>query len=356
MQSDALPRQKSNRQRLSPTLRGHDFQGGVSHRLPSWRRKPTNEDGNASRASFPLDVKKIENDNRASLPLSPFEKIKIESDRKVAHGHPVILPAAYGTFGPVFDVFALFQNAVRKQILEAYNMLEVLLRYKYEVTHTHTEMLFDWFETFEDVVLVLFDIENTQVFPFLEEQGVDLPESLSVEGRKTIYDRIETSLELVVGRRDKVRMLPPGESIPHISTLLNEFLHVIIRYYNTQSKLLPRLIFEADIDAEAEMAIRSRFINALRAKNNYSTSLPFVAHWLSASQLRSWKANYLGSMLSVRFEQWSRKFEATHGAIPQNLAKKLASGIQDEDPDSPPPSLFSGRSLSARRRYKNHNF
>ena len=27
-----------------------------------------------------------------NIPLSPFEKIKLEADRRTAHGHPVILP------------------------------------------------------------------------------------------------------------------------------------------------------------------------------------------------------------------------------------------------------------------------
>lgn len=332
MDSDLLKRQKqkSFRQRRSPTSADHDL---LLNPLQNEQ----------------IDTKKI-NDSRSSLPLSPFEKIKLESGRKTAHGHPLIVPSAYGEFGPVFDVFALFHNAVKKQILVAYNMLEVLLRSKYEVTHNDTERFFDWFETFEDVVLVLFDVEETQVFPFLAEQGVEIPESLGIEERTMVYKKIENSLNLISEGRDKARLLPPGECIPQISNLLKDFLHIIIHYYDTQRKLLPRLICAADIDGDAELMVRSRFINALRAKNNYSTSLPFVAHWLTSKQLRVWKANYLGIVLSVRFEQWARKFDSTHGAIPQQLAQRLTSRSGDDDSGWVSPSLFGNRSLSARRK------
>lgn len=282
--------------------------------------------------------------------LSPFEKIKKNSDRKYAHGHPVILPAAYGEFGPIFDVFALFQNAVRKQILQAYNMLEVLLRYKYEVTHKHTEMFFDWFDTFESVVLVLFEVEHSQIFPFLNEHGVSFPTSLSIEHRKAVYEDLRQKLERVAGMRERVLLLPPGECIPRIRDVLNEFLCGIIQYYNTQTSVLPRIIFLADMDGEAENTIWQRFINALRAKHNYAVSLPFVAHWLNPTQLKAWKAKFLGSMLSVRFEQWCRKYDITHGAVPKKLSKILASGIVVEEVYSPPSILFSSRSSYGRRQ------
>lgn len=289
--------------------------------------------------------------NAPSSNLSPFEKIKRDSDRKFAHGHPVILPAPFGEFGPVFDVFAFFQNAVRKQVLESYNMLEVLLRFKYEVTHLHTDMFFDWFDTFEDVVLVLLQVEDSQIFPFLHEQGVILPECLLPDKRRIVYEQLEQKLEKVAGMREAVSLLPPGECIPKISGVLTEFLNSIIQYYNVQTRVLPRIIFKANIDGEAENAIWQRFINALRAKHNYSLSLPFVAHWLSPSQLKAWKAKFLGPMLSVRFEQWCRKYEATHGSVPQKMSKVLSSDVLIEDVYSPRSILFFPRTLYGRKQF-----
>lgn len=356
MESDRVEGRKRKLlgQLRSPTFPGHNILFSPRQKEQKPQRinllsPKSTQDSKEKRASFPQDTKKV-NDSKASSPLSPFEKIKIESGRKFSHGHPLILPSAYGEFGPVFDVFALFQNAVKKQILVAYNMLEVLLRSKYEVTHNDTESFFHWFETFEEVVLVLFDVEETHVFPFLLEQGVEIPESLGIDERTTIYTMIETSLNLVSGKRDMVRMLPPGECIPQISNLLTDFLHLIVQYYDTQSKILPRLICTANIDGDAEIMIRSRFISALRAKNNYSTSLPFVAHWLTGQQLRVWKANYLGPVLSARFEQWARKFDATHGAIPLKLVQRFAPGIKGDDSGWSSPSLFGGKRHSSRNQ------
>lgn len=312
-------------------------------------------DGISRKFTFPLDTRQIENEGDTHVPRPPFDKIKLQSGIRTTHGHPVIDPAPFGVFGPVFDVFALFQNAVKKQILQAYNMIEVLLRHKYEVTHTHTDLFFEWFATFEDVVMVLFDVEDDHVFPLLEEYGVRLPPSFSVEARREIYDEIEVSLAMVAEKKGTVRLSPPGETIPHISALLNDFLHIVIRYFDTQTRLLPRLIFDADIDAEAEVTIRFTFINALRAKNNYSISIPFIAHWMSEAQLRLWKSEYLGPLISVRFEQWCRKFDSTHGAIPSRIARKLISGIEHDESDFPPPYLFCIMRFSGRRRYRNYD-
>lgn len=280
----------------------------------------------------PLRRDKNFNLNKPSAaPLTPFQKIKLETDRTTAHGHPLILPSQYGQYGPVFDVIALFHNAVKKQILVAYNMLEAMLRSKYEVSHYHLDLFFNWFDTFQDSIFAIFDVEEEHVYPYLYQVGVKLPKQLGDQVRERAYAQIFESLEVLARTREKLRFLPAGEVIPSISGLLDVFLHLIVHYYNAQSELLPRLIFAADIDAEMETVLRSKFINALRAKPNYTIYLPFLAHWLTEVQLKAWKAKYLGPVLGLRFEQWARRFEALHGSVPHKIFESLASETHSEE-------------------------
>lgn len=272
--------------------------------------------------------------------LTPFEKIKLETDRTTAHGHPLILPSEYGEYGPVFDVIALFHNAIKRQILVAYNMLEAMLRSKYEVNHSHLNLFFDWFDTFEDVVFAFFDVEEEHVYPFLEEANVNLPQELSELAREKCYRKIFSSLDRIGKEREKCYLLPVGEAIPTINRLLDVFLHLIVEYYNTQNEFLPKLIFEADIDGKMEVELRRIFVNALRAKHNYATYLPFVANWLTESQLKTWKSKYLGPVIGIRYDQWSRKFQATHNSIPIRLFKSLSSTRERDQEESPSLTSF----------------
>lgn len=268
---------------------------------------------------------------RSSSSLTAFEKIKLETDRRTARGHPLILPSDYGQYGPVFDVIALFHNAVKKQILVAYNMLEIMMRYKFEVSQYHLNLFFDWFDRFEDSVFAIFDVERKQVYPFLDEVGVKLPKRLGNVVREKTCAEIFASLEVIARNREKFRFLPAGEIISTISGSLDVFLRLIIDYYNTQSELLPQSIFAANISADKETVLRSRFISALREKRNYSIYLPFVAHWLTERQLRTWKAKYLGSVVGLRFEQWAKRFEAVHGSVPCKIFESLTAEGHSEE-------------------------
>lgn len=265
--------------------------------------------------------------------LTPFEKIKLEIDRTTAHGHPLILPSPYGEYGPVFDVIALFQNAVKRQIIVAYNMLEAMLRSKLEVSHHHLNLFFDWFDTFEDCIFVIFDVEEEHVYPFLDEARVQLPKSLSDAEREKACDKIFSSLQVITDKREKFQLLPAGEAIPNITEMLDVFLHLIVDYYDSQTKLLPQLIFEADIDGDIETELRSRFITALRSKPNYWISIPFVAHWMNGALLKSWKAKYLGPVVGLRFDQWAKRFEALHGSVPHKIFESIAAVGKDDEKD-----------------------
>lgn len=314
--------------------------------LLSSRKGINNKDANFSKSSrhykhqLSQKERSLSLKKRSPVALTPFEKIKLETDRRTAHGHPLILPSDYGEYGPVYDVIALFQNAVKKQILVAYDMLEVMMRYKFEVSHHHLKSFFDWFDRFEDSVLAIFDVEKEHVYPFLEEVGVKLSNKLSKNIREKACAEIFASLEVIAQNREKFRFLPAGEVIPIISGSLDAFLRLIVGYYNEQSKQLPHLIFAADIGADMETVLRSRFITALREKRNCSIYIPFVAHWLTERQLKTWKAKYLGPVLSLRFEHWARRYEALHGSIPYKIFESLTAEDHSEDDSLDVSSLF----------------
>jgi len=257
--------------------------------------------------------------SRKSLPMSTFDKIKLEIGRTTAHGHRLILPTPYGEFGAAFDIVALFHNAVKKEILTAYNMLEAMLRSKYEVTHVETEMFFVWFHTSQDVFLTLLEVEETEMYPFLDTVGVSLPSELSTEARDRHYKLITARLEGVTAKREVLQLVPAGESIPKIITLLNEFLASVIPYFELQSAILPKLIFLADISEDSENNLRLRFIETLKSRGNYTTSIPFVTHWLNDAQLKVWMNKFLKRKGSWRFDYWVRKFAASHLAVPVKL-------------------------------------
>lgn len=118
-----------------------------------------------------------------------------------------------------------------------------------------------------------------------------------------------------------------------------------------QTVTLPKLIFEADIDGDAEMALRVKFITALRAKPNFSTTIPFLAHWLTYRQLKTWKTTFLGTVGALRYDQWARKFQVLHQCIPDRILENL-SHRREEDPNEEE-SAPSARPLLGRKVERN---
>lgn len=277
----------------------------------------------------PLDEEEQE-ENETSLinniqpvPLSPFEKIKLETDRRTAHGHPVILPTEYGGFGPVYDILALFQNAVKKQILVAYNTLEGLLRYKFAVGNNEVRKFFDWFDVFCDCTLTFLAIEEEEVFPFLENNGAMLQIEVTKIERMKMKDKLAVQLQTIDKQRSMFRMLPPGEIVPRITTLVPVFLRVVLDYYEVQAGKLPRAIVDANIEMAKAISLRSRVMRALKTRPNYGMHIIFMSHWLTGIKLKGWKNDFLSLIEALKYEQWSRNFAHTYQSIPGKLLNKL---------------------------------
>lgn len=257
--------------------------------------------------------------------LSPFEKIKLESDRRTAHGHPVILPTEYGAHGPIYDVLAMFNNAVKKQLLVGYNTLEGLQRYKYAVSRAETKMFFTWFDTLTDSIFALLAIEEDEIFPFLEANGVRLPEPVIQKQRMQCKDEMAASLQQVNKARDMMRLLPPGEAIPRITKVVPLFFHQLVEYYKTQGMFMPEAIKSAQIENSKGGQLRTKVMRAMKSSQNYGTYLVFASHWLRGSTLRAWKSEYLGPFSAFRYEQFARNFANNYQSIPGRLLQRLMS-------------------------------
>lgn len=270
------------------------------------------------------------------VPLSPFDKIKLETDRRTAHGHPVILPTKYGEYGPVYDIFALFQNSVKKQLLTAYNTVEGLLRYKYAVSKAEVSLFFEWFDTFSDIVLSFLSIEEDELYPYLEQNGIILPLELSKIQRMKSKDEMAKSLQHLDKQRDMFRLLPPGEIVPRITKLIPEFLQYLVDYFDIQSTNLPVCIQQGnldDLDASKASTLRSNVMKNLKSRPNYSMHVCFMSRFLRGTKLKAWKNDYLSTIDRFRYEQWLKKFIDNFQSLPSKLIDSLMAETAAGDSD-----------------------
>lgn len=274
------------------------------------------------------DVNEPEETNNSMIgfepvPLSPFEKIKLETDRKTAHGHPVILPTKHGSHGPVYDIFALFQNSVKKQLLVAYNTLEGLLRYKFAVSKEEIRVFFQWFDTFTDVVLAFLAVEEDELYPFLEQGGITLPLVISKLERMKFKDELASTIQHMDQQREMFQLLPPGEIVPRINKLVPSLLRSLVDYFDNQSAHLPQIVQSVTFENQKVTALRMRAMKALKARPNYSTYVVFMSHILRGPKLKAWKSEFLTTKDSFRYEQWRRKFINGYQVLPSQLIGTL---------------------------------
>lgn len=276
----------------------------------------------------PLSVQQINHKDNPKkqhpLHLSPFERIKQSTRYTTAHGHPLILPTPYAVHGPVFDVIALYHNAVKRHALDVFNMAEALIRYRFEVSHTETRLFFDWLFIFQDFIRSLFTIEDLHVFSFLEQNNVQIFTQMRNDARQQQKHTILHSLQQTSDRQDKLCLLPPGEALPILAKSVGAFLNPLLEYFRMQNALLPSPIVAANLPDKQAAKLRTRFIRAFQALPNAPTYIAFLSHWLTSNQLGPWKSRFLTLVDAIRYDRWSKTLAASHLSIPAQLVENIS--------------------------------
>ena len=262
---------------------------------------------------------------RVNTSLSPFQVIKMTEDKKRAYGHPVIMPTPYGTYGPVFDVIALYHNAVKRQSLVAFNMVEAMLRYKWELGKGETEMFWGWFDIFKYATLTFMALEEDIVFPFLNSHKVKLPEKVGDEKRKESKDVFAERLGEINDALRGIELLPAGESITKISKLVAPFINCVLEYFEMEKVEIPKALKDVKIGSASAAKFRSQFMKRLKSSERGGMLIAFVSHWLSAEQLKRWKEVYLVRMRNFTYDRYARKFRSKHLELPVRLNRRLAA-------------------------------
>lgn len=286
------------------------------------------------RASKSLNMSFLGKSNEPQEPkplLSPFQKIKLQRGRSFFFGRPVIYPSNYGTDGPVFDIFALFQNAIKKQILDGYNMLESLLRYKYEVTQTERELFLEWLDSFEISIFKIFEVKESVLYPYLEENRIVPPESFSRFEREKLTITIKKRRTEFSDEYEKTRWLPAGESLPRLAETMGIFFVSILQYFKAQDDAVRIMQKPHQLSGGKVRVLRGRIIDTLREDEKFHFLILFISNWLSDSQLRTWKRSYLSTIDSMRYEQWRRRFVVEFANIPQQIQKQLHRASAKEE-------------------------
>lgn len=264
-------------------------------------------------------------DRSDNLFISPASNPTFNHGPHSAFGHPVTFPTPYGYYGPVFDVVALYHNAVKYQFLNAYDMLRVLNAHINNVTPAHLTLLLQWFRALQDVILTLFQVEEEQIFPLFAESNVELPDNLKQNQRNLSKNQILVHLVQFAEEADDFKFKSIPELLPNLSNQLYNSFIAILLYFDKQAKSLPRSICNSNISADQELSLRFRFIRALKLRDNSSLYIYFVSHWLKGSQLKTWKRNYLGLFGTVCYQQNVRRSPRTLFSIPVTLATALRS-------------------------------
>ncbi|PXF45707.1 hypothetical protein BWQ96_04475 [Gracilariopsis chorda] len=256
--------------------------------------------------------------------LSAFERIKQSTRHTTAHGHPLILPTPYAVHGPVFDIIALYHNAVKRHALVVFNMADALIRYRFEVSHAETRLFFDWLFIFDDFLRSLFTIEDLHVFSFLEENSVHLPPELHRDTRQKRKQHVLQSIQHTFDRQDKLCLLPPGEALPILAKSVGAFLNPLLEYFKTENALLQPPIAAANIPDKKAEKLRTRFIRAFQALPNAPTYIAFLSHWLTSKHLSPWKARFLTLVDAIRYDRWTKVLASSHLSIPSRIVETIS--------------------------------
>jgi len=141
-------------------------------------------------------------------------------------------------------------------------------------------------------------------------------------------------------QREMFRLLPPGEIVPRIVSKVPIFLNALVDYLDIQGSLLPKTLKLGREEEELEcenmskiMGLRGRVMKNLKAKKNYAVYVVFMSHWLRGGKLKNWKMDFLSTLESFRYEQWTRRFISSYQALPRKLLDTLVAQTAAGDSD-----------------------
>lgn len=254
---------------------------------------------------------------------------KREINSKLIAEFPRITLSPYGEGDWARDVVVFLHNAMRREFMDLYALLDVMQRKKSLLTHDVIESFFDWWGDFQSFCVAAINAETDEVFPPITNREPITNHKVRQSSRMLTNGRFLVILQKVTDYQSAFnRNRPAGEMLPGLLALVDE-LSFIHPYWSALEELVPPAI--AVHFRKRDKALWERRIAAhVRRGNNYDLNMALLSRWLSTAAETKWKVANLKTAEHFSYGTWVREAERVHYRILKNLETRLVSEDESE--------------------------
>lgn len=222
------------------------------------------------------------------------------------------------------DVFVLLHNAIRREIMDVYNILASIQRRWTSLQMVDIWDFSEYWEIFEVFVAQYFEIEDQIIFPFMLNVAADSPD-LSRYHKVVKYnkDRLEAILLEIGLTLEKFNTTPAGEVMPTLYKQLVDCLPKLLDYMTEQEQVLPP-VFSQYCDREDRTLLNRASANFLVRATNGRDGIAILTRWIEDSMvLQIWKNENLSPRAKSSHKKWVASLEANHVEIVQRFQRRM---------------------------------
>lgn len=152
----------------------------------------------------------------------------------------------FGTYGDRWyvDLVALPDNAVRRQMLDAYTMANALAKMSHDVAAPDLARVYGWLGTLDGFVCACFEAEERFLYPLVEQAsrrlGAACPQGLEPRCRVQAKKDIRALLQAAMKTRDVTSSETRGR-IKALRYALDQFGEAVLAYFSLKEGFIPKL-------------------------------------------------------------------------------------------------------------------
>mmetsp|Transcript_2848 Transcript_2848/g.8694 ORF Transcript_2848/g.8694 Transcript_2848/m.8694 type:complete len:337 (+) Transcript_2848:117-1127(+) len=140
------------------------------------------------------------------------------------------------------DLMLIGHNAIRTELLDLQRLLLSFYKRRFQVGKTEVDKLYEWWDTFVELVGEYFDYEEVVFFPWLTERAQLKPDKYGIHMRLHMKAKLLIVMSKVDDYQQKFMYAATGEKMPELAALLRYLGEALCEYLKYEDKKLKNTI------------------------------------------------------------------------------------------------------------------
>lgn len=217
------------------------------------------------------------------------------------------------------DLLARLHNAVRRELIDLYNMVDSMKRRVHQLGTADMRTFFTWWHLFSSFLKTVFHTHTQVIFPWLAAKAA-LPDAVNEAHIQDVQAKLHALLKQFRIAHEQLSRRAPDETLARIIKGLVH-MHVIVQHLESVENALPDVIeqhFEQTEHRKIEKKVAA-FLHSHGRADEKKLHLLLVANAMSPEALAAWN-KMLPRLIRMSYRTANKRFHSTHLGTVRKLA------------------------------------